>query len=341
MKKILSIDGGGIRGIIPAMILVSLERKLRERTSDPQASLATYFDFFSGTSTGGILVCTLLCPDKAESKKPKFTADMAAQLYQTHGSVIFKASVIRKLFNYKSVFTEKYPVGALERVIGEYFGNVRLSQLLKPCLITAYNIQDRKAHFFASHDYPRKGESGDFLLRDVCRATSAAPTYFETALVRSLSGVSYPMVDGGMFANNPALCAYSEVRNAIGDPTAERMLIVSLGTGSQNITYPYSSARNWGAVGWIKPSIDIMMSGAAEVTNYHLERIFSASGAPENYIRIQPSDLRNANPAMDAADNENIQALTEVGIKTAQDCSDILDRIVDVLVNDEDCVEFQ
>ncbi|MEJ7780760.1 MAG: patatin-like phospholipase family protein [Daejeonella sp.] len=315
MKKILSIDGGGIRGIIPGQVLVSLEKKLQAKTSDPDARISDFFDFFAGTSTGGILSCLLLCPDGNAPGRPKFTAEEAVDLYKQNGSKIFNTYWWGRFLNYKSLFSEKYYARPLEDILQNYLGDAKLSQLLKPCLITAYDIQERKAHFFASHDYPRKGDGGDFLLRDVCRATSAAPTYFETALIRSVSGVSYPMVDGGMYANNPSLCAYSEVRNARGNPDAVDMFVVSLGTGGENRAYDYEAAKDWGAMGWIKPSIDIMMSGAAETTNYHMEKMFSARGHGANYTRIQPSDLRNAKPEMDDASRENIQALVEVGIK--------------------------
>ena len=75
MKKILSIDGGGIRGLIPGQVLVALEKKLQQKTNDPDARIASYFDFFAGTSTGGILTCLLLCPDENNPQKPKFSAE--------------------------------------------------------------------------------------------------------------------------------------------------------------------------------------------------------------------------------------------------------------------------
>lgn len=340
MKKILSIDGGGIRGLIPGHILVALEKKLQEKSNDPQARIANYFDFFAGTSTGGILTCLLLCPDEHDPKKPKFSAEEAVDLYKKYGSKIFKVSFLSRLLNYKSMFSEKYPANHLEEVLLSYFRDKRLSELLKPCLITSYDIQARKTHFFASHDYPRKGDGGDFYLKDVCRATSAAPTYFEAALIKSISGVSYPMIDGGIFANNPSLCAYSEVRNSKGGPSARDMLLLSLGTGSENKSYTYHKARNWGALGWIKPSIDIMMSGAAETTNYHLVKMFQVSGSEANYYRIQPEHLRNAVPEMDNVSQQNMQALIELGIKTAHDYSDDLDAIVELIFQDKDAVVF-
>jgi len=336
MKKILSIDGGGIRGLIPGQILVALENKLQEKSKNPEARIADYFDFFAGTSTGGILTCLLLCPDEHDPKRPKFSAEEAVDLYKRYGDKIFRVSFLSKLLNYKSMFNEKYAAYNLEEVLLNYFKDKRLSELLKPCLITSYDIQERKTFFFASHDYSRKGDGGDFYLRDVCRATSAAPTYFEAALVKSISGVTYPMIDGAIFANNPSLCAYSEVRNSKGEPSAKDMLILSLGTGGENKSYAYQRARTWGALGWIKPSIDIMMSGAAETTNYHLVKMFEVTGSAENYCRIQPEQLRNAVPEMDNASQQNMQALVELGIKTAQDYSEKLDSIVDRIFEDKD-----
>lgn len=340
MKKIISIDGGGIRGIIPGQVLAALENKLQLRAGDPEVRLSSFFDFFAGTSSGAILTCLLLCPDKNDPVHARYSADEAIRLYMDHGPEIFRTSWYRSLFNYQSIFHEKYPAFPLENILKDHLEDVRLSELLKPCLITAYDIQERKAHFFASHDFAKKGGGGDFLVRDVCRATSAAPTYFKVALTRSLSGVSYPLLDGGMFANNPALCAYSEVRNAIDAPDVADMLLISLGTGSENRRYDYQEALGWGAMGWIKPSIDIMMSGVAETTDYHLRRIFASGGYSSNYIRIQPEYLRNANPEMDDADPENIQALFEVGVKTAEDHSDLLDSIVDRVFEDKDMLSF-
>lgn len=339
MKKILSIDGGGIRGIIPGQILVALEDKLQKRTNDPKARIANYFDFFAGTSTGGILTCILLCPSFTEPGAARFSAKEAVDLYIQNGAKIFEAGFWHKLISLNGVAHEKYEAKGIERCLSEYFGELKLSELLKPCIITAYDIENRETKFFAQHDFKLKGEQADFLVKDVCRATSAAPTYFAPELIQSLSGVSYACVDGGVFANNPGLCAYSEVRNAKGNPTASDMFLVSIGTGSEAAAYPYIKAKDWGEIGWVKPVIDMMMSGAAEVTDYHLNKMFAAGHNQQNYVRIQPSGLGRAQPEMDNASAENIRALIALGTDTAQNCKE-LDRIVEVLIGENDPVEF-
>ena len=339
MKKILSIDGGGIRGIIPGMILVTLEEKISSRLGRP-VKIGEFFDFVAGTSTGGILTCLYLCPSEEDPGKAKYSAQEAVDLYVKLGGEIFTVSFWKKMIAANGNLDEKYPADNLEKYLKQYLGDTRISQLIKPCLIPSYNIEKRESNFFGQQDFRTKGPAADFLVRDVCRATSAAPTYFETALIKSIAGEAYPLVDGGVFANNPALCAYSEVRNAVDEPVARDMIIFSLGTGSENKSYPYSKAKNWGAVGWIKPVIDIMMAGAAEVTDYHLKKMFSAHGNIDNYIRLQPSSLGNADPEMDNASEENIQALIEVGKETARNCGKELDRMADLLVKDNDKVEF-
>ncbi len=340
MKKMLSIDGGGIRGIIPGQILVALERKLQNRTGNPEARLASFFDFFAGTSTGGILTCIYLCPSEEEPSKPRFSAQEAVDLYMHHGGKIFDVNFWQKIRSGNGYLDEKYGQLALEKYLKNYFEGLKMSQLIKPCIIPAYDIDRRESHFFTQHDPATKGEGSNFLVRDVCRATSAAPTYFETALVKSCSGVSYPLIDGGVFANNPALCAYSEVRNAKDNPTAAEMFMVSIGTGSKHQSYDYDKAKNWGAVGWIQPLIDIMMAGASETTDYHLARMFSARDKRESYVRIQPARMGNASLEMDKVTAENLAALAEVGIETSENCSEELDRIVEVLLTGVDPVEF-
>jgi len=340
MKKILSIDGGGIRGIIPGQILVALEAKLQEKTGNPDARIAEYFDFFAGTSTGGILTCILLCPSADDPKKARFSAKEAVDLYVKNGDKIFNSTIWHKLRSIGGVVEEKYAAAGIESCLQEYFGDIKLSQLLKPCIITSYDIQNRETKFFAQHDQKLKGDVADFYVRQVARSTSAAPTYFETELITSISGQSYACVDGGVFANNPSLCAYSEVRNSVGSPTAKDMYVVSIGTGSQDAPYSYEKAKGWGEIGWVKPVIDIMMSGAAEVTNYHMIKMFSAQNHQANYVRIQPSSLGAANPQMDDASDQNIQALLQVGTETAQNCAE-MDDIITVLLQGEDPVVFE
>jgi patatin-like phospholipase/acyl hydrolase len=340
--RILSIDGGGIRGILPGQVLVVLEKKLQIKSKNSNARIADYFNMIAGTSTGGILTCLYLCPDEKQAGRPMFSAEEAVNLYLQNGGDIFHDDIRHKILSLGGLSEEKYPADSLENLLKKYFKETKLSQLLRPCLITSYDIFARSTHFFTQHDAKEK-PGYDYLLRDVARSTSAAPTYFEPAHIDSLTGVSYPLVDGGVFANNPALCAYAEAREQFKrddgskNVTATDMFIVSIGTGSVKRPYDYDKAKKWGALGWIQPVLDIMMSGASDTVDYQLRQIFDAIDSNQNYIRISP-EIGQADTEMDNASPENLQELKEAGIATAEKYDTQLEYIADYLVNSQTIV---
>lgn len=329
--RILSIDGGGIRGIIPAQILVELERKLQAE-GDPEARIADYFDLIAGTSTGGILTCIYLAPDRTdaprEARRPRFTAQQAVDLYLEHGDEIFDVPFRRKVLSLGGLRDEKYPSKGLENALESYLGDLELRDLLGPCLITAYDVRRRETRFFTSHDAhePRR----NFLVRDVARATSAAPTFFEAASVRSSAGFEHPLIDGGVFANNPAMCAYAEARTMPDHPTAVQMVIVSLGTGENKRRYYHDDVKDWGPLGWAKPLLEIMMSAVSETIDYQLGQMFDAVGAKAQYVRIQ-TPLPERNVEMDNAEPGNLEELQEIGATIAERRGAELDAVVKLL----------
>ncbi|MCP4756429.1 MAG: patatin [Proteobacteria bacterium] len=330
LTRILSIDGGGIRGIVPGQILVSLENKLKTVSGNPEARIADYFDLIAGTSTGGILTCVYLCPDKNDGRRSRFSAEQAVELYLERGDEIFDVSLWQKIKSGGGLVDEKFSADELEETLDDYLEDLKLSDLLKPCLITSYDIKRRRTHFFTKRK-AENAESRNFYVKDVARATSAAPTYFEVARVKSLSNVSYPLIDGGVFANNPSLCAYAEARKLPGNPTAGDMAILSIGTGDIKTPYYYKDAKDWGLVQWIKPLIDIIMSAVPETVDFQLKQIYDAVGSPERYLRIDP-DLGDASPDLDNATLENLKALKEAGTRAAEKCDERLNAMAELLV---------
>ncbi|MDX8338435.1 patatin-like phospholipase family protein [Draconibacterium sp. IB214405] len=328
--RILSLDGGGIRGIMPGQVLVALEEKLQKLSKNKDARIADYFDLIAGTSTGGILTCIYLCPSEEDATKARYSAANAVDLYLENGDEIFDVTAWQKISSGAGVFDEKYSAKELEESLNDYLGELKLSNLLKPCLVTSYDIRRRKAHFFKQHK-AKTGDAFDFYVKDVARATSAAPTYFEAAKVKSMTSVPYPLVDGGVFANNPTLCAYAEARNLPGAPKAKDMFILSLGTGSSIKPYYYKEAKDWGLAQWVKPIIDIMMSGVSETVDFQLKQIFDAVGKPKQYVRIEP-ELYNASPEMDDASIKNLEALRIAGQKCADDNDQLLNDVAKKLI---------
>jgi len=337
---ILSIDGGGIRGILPGVILAHIESRLKTLQGD-QVRLSDYFDLMAGTSTGGILTSIYLAPGK--DGRPLFTAQEAVDLYLERGHEIFDVSFWHKVRSGFSLADEKYSADHLEESLKDYLNDLRLSQLLKPCIITAYDIFKRKAVFFNKVN-AINNPVRDFLVRDIARATSAAPTYFETARIKSMNGTPYYLIDGGVFANNPAMCAYAEARTLdftkvlndpkkIDRPLAKDMVIVSIGTGSNGNPYDYNQAKDWGVAGWILPLIDILMSGNSETVNYQLKQMFGTIKPPEkpDYYRLEP-DREPADSAMDNATPKNMNALKEAGLRFVSENEEMLETIIKLLI---------
>lgn len=339
--RIISLDGGGIRGIIPATIMVEIEQRLQQQTNDPQCRLADYVDLIAGTSTGGILTALYLTPNA--DGRPAYTAEDALQLYLQYGKDIFNMEFLARTAKLYVVFNEMYPKEPIEALMQQYFGNSKLSDLIKPCLITSYDIRNRRAHFFKSLDARKKGKIYNYLLRDVCRATAAAPTYFEPAYFESEHGKKYTLVDGGVFVNNPALCAYSEARTILfgevlgphkpNQPSAKDMLIISVGTGTVKKPYHFEKIKNAGLISWLPIIIDIMMSGNSETVHYHLQKMYNTlSPADEqDYYRLEP-DLHDASPEMDDVTEANLENLHEAGLHFIANNDALLDEIVSKLI---------
>lgn len=339
MKRILSIDGGGIRGIIPGMFIVALEEKLKELTKNPDTHISEYFDFFAGTSTGGILTAILLFPSDEDPSKPKYSSKEALNLYLEHGESIFSTSKWRLFLSKFGLLSEIYNEKILEEILFEYFGDTKLSQLIKPSLITAYNIELRKNHLFRQQKALKHGGTRDFLLRDVCRATSAAPTYFSVAEIFSLSHTRHVLVDGGVFAHNPAISALIEVLKNFQTFNINDVHILSLGTGISKNSYNYEDFKKKWAISIGPALVDIMASSSSESNDYFITQLFKSVRKSGNYIRIEPQNLSSINPAMDAASKSNIQKIVTLADRLISENETVIYNLAKDLIRDQKEVE--
>ena len=288
--KVLSIDGGGIRGVIPALVLGEIERRTGRRTAE-------LFDLIAGTSTGAILACAL--SRRGEDGGPAHSAEELAELYLTEGPKIFDRSLLKQVSSLGGLIDERYDDEGLNTALATYLGTARLKEVLADVLVTAYDISDRFAFFFRS-SRARTDESYDFSLVDAARASSAAPTYFEPIEVTDAAGArTYPLIDGGIYAVNPAMCAYTEVVAGGG----ELEVLASLGTGSHSRRYDIADVRGWGQIEWARPLIDMVFDGVADTIDYE-----AATLAGERYRRFQ-AELRYASDALDDASEGNLRRL--------------------------------
>jgi predicted acylesterase/phospholipase RssA len=308
IARILSIDGGGIRGLIPAAILKSWEHTLGK-------PIAECFHMLSGTSTGGILATGLA------TKTP---AAKLVDFYQSQGPSIFSNT----LGAVEVLLGNIYDAVPLEKALQDVFGTKNLSEVPIDLLVTAYEMEARQPHFFKSWRArgleTLKPRDDDFPLVSLTRATSAAPTYFPPAHIKNASGHTFTMVDGGVFANNPAMCAYVAGRRLY--PHAENFLIVSLGTGALTRPYTFDEVSGWGIAGWAQPLLDVMFSGVADTTTYQLDQL-----APEvRQFRFQ-SSLKNASESMDDVSTDNLKALIQAGEDTVKAQSKTMLALLDIL----------
>ncbi|GJM17870.1 MAG: patatin [Phycisphaeraceae bacterium] len=320
----LSIDGGGIRGLIPAMILAEVEK----RSGTPIASM---FDLIAGTSTGGILTLGLTAPGRGGA--PKYAASDLVDLYHREGERIFPRPLWRKLPGaafIADVLDERYPSRGIEETLEEYFGEAILSEALTDVLVTSYAIERRDTFFFKSHNAKARGKAYDFLARDVARATSAAPTFFEPAMIRAIEGARedyYALVDGGVFANNPAMCAIAEAVGPKYDRPMSDVVVASLGTGHTNRPIRLGEARGWGLAGWVRPVLSVMMDGMADSVAYQCQQILPSTGVERRYCRID-EPLIDVDDDMDNASERNLRDLARFADRVIGSRSADIDWIV-------------
>lgn len=377
---ILSIDGGGIRGIIPCKVLEYIENRLRDQTTQQGPQIADLFDLIAGTSTGGILGCGLTI--KGEDGRPKYLAKELLKIYQgDSGKKIFSRPTIGRITHFfRSLARSKFPSDNIEEVLVDFFGDSKLSESLTDLLITAYNTEEMKPFYFKSSDCRKDPGVEDFPIWEIARSTSAAPTYFPPRKVayqgflnkmnknyqltkKQLQQLS--LVDGGVFANNPAMLAYIEARNiwredykglsrmiaaskASDAPVKSRgmtpkvqqnnyevpFFVLSLGTGHVGKGYGYEDVRTWGMVEWVLPIIEILMEGVSESVHYQMSHLLPKyeDGTPR-YVRLN-IQLDPEHAEMDDASDENTARLSDYGdrIVNSESNREILDQVCDILM---------
>lgn len=287
--RILSFDGGGIRGVAQAEIMRHWEILTGKYA-------CSYFDLVAGTSTGSIMTAGITYPNKEYT--PKYGAEEIVNLYKERGKDIF----VKKSFwqNPLGLARPKYDNKHIIGVLNEYFGDMPFSSLLKNSITTSYDLVKGEIQVMKSF----KEYADTMKVSDAVIQSCVAPTYFNP-----YSYQDKLLVDGGIYANNPTLCAYIEARKL--GYAHEDIYILSIGTGQRTLSFP--KASNWGIIQWLKaqgetPLIDIMLDAISDNVDYAMGYIFP----PSNYLRLQ-FELRNEHKDMDGI--QNIPALIDYGRK--------------------------
>lgn len=329
--KILSIDGGGIRGYIPALILENLATRLKEQRKSKDFS--RHFDIVAGTSSGSLTALGLTSPAKdiqnpdKFSSIPQYSISDIVNLYEVRSNDIFPRIPLAGIQTLRQAFHEKYDDSGFQKLLEELFGNRTLADTLTNVLISSYDLKSAKPVMIRKSMLNEMKEN--FYIKDIARGSSAAPTYFEPHTMTSLSkNTEYCLIDGAMAANNPAFCAYVEARKLY--PMAHKFIICSFGTGFIPHHWDYKKAQKWGFLDWISPQngtpLYYIMAGAQEQCVD--SQVSSIPGI--EYYRINPT-LEIAKDDIDDTSIKNMKLLRAVALKEIDAKSDLLDTIADIL----------
>lgn len=270
-RRILSLDGGGIRGLVTCLWLDGVDTALRRAG---KAGVHGSFDLVAGSSTGAMIACGLgigLAPSEL------------ARLYRDQRNIIFPGIARRLWSRIGRAFQQgpsapRYDGRGLEQVLRSVFGETRLGELQRPTLITAYDTIGRRPVIFKSF----KPEHMQLRVWEVCRASSAAPTYFPAHGLR-VEGVDCSLIDGGIVANNPTACAIAEaMRKDARLHCSEDLVVLSVGSGERNRPIDLASAREWGALEWAIPIIDVLFDGNTDSVDYIARHLVG-----DGYFRMQ------------------------------------------------------
>jgi len=295
MKRLLCVDGGGIRGVIPAILLARLEAATGKACRDLFAMLA-------GTSTGSIITVGLLAGIRAQT---------LVDLYVNRGAEIFADPDLLR-----GAVRPKYSAAPIEGILRTMLGSDWLSQTKGPELLVPATCIDPVMDGFFFKSWKARGtklnpgdvqDDLDFQLWQIARASSAAPTYFPTAEVSSMSGKVFYMVDGGLHSNNPSLAAIASAADLWG---TEDLRVLSLGTGRRASKLNGAASEDWGGVEWVTRGdiVSLCMDGVAGAADYQAA-CFKGRGIVVD--RVQ-ADLPANAVAMDDASPDNIKRLQAI-----------------------------
>lgn len=309
--RILSLDGGGIRGLVTAIWLNRLEQKLGSPLRD-------HFELIAGTSTGSLIACAV------SLGIPTATI---VDLYVTQGRDVFPPAARRLLNRIGRAFSQgldapRYDGKGLERVLKQVFSDRQFGELPRRTLVTSYDTLNREALVFKND----RREYNELAIWEICKASASAPTYFPAHVI-TIDGQSIPLIDGGVVANNPTACAIAEgsrmnQRRTLDDRVdLSQFVVASFGTGETTRPISIEDAREWGALEWAQPLVGVLFDGSADSVHYIAKHLL----ADDRYFRFQ-TPLTTAYDDIDNSDRTNLNALIRIA-------EDYLNQVGDVLID--------
>ncbi len=351
--RILSCDGGGIRGLISAAMLERLEQKLKQH--EPSKRLIDYFDIIAGTSTGSLIACGLAKGLNAREIKSLYIR-RGIEIFPPFSEVAYNILLRIRIGFSQPIYDGK----GLERVLKQELEEALFRDLAKPTIVTSYDTYNRQAVMFKN----TKPAHENIPVWEVCRSSAAAPVAFPGHKMTNQDFLQdwkekgfkipqeggIPLIDGGVVANDPALCAIAERlrwneklpsnpkwSNAIGQQKVgiEKIVVASFGTGQNLNRIGNTEAREWGLLEWASPRrgiplLDVLFDGSSDAVSYVAEEILNSK-----HFRFQPH-LNQDLPAF-SANSGNIEAMQQVTetFLSQPGIDDKLNRLVNMLTEEQ------
>ena len=288
--KILSIDGGGLRGVVPLTMLKKIEAITGKRIHE-------CFDLIAGTSTGGLIASGISIKNPVNPTTPLYSLDDIMDVYVHRGHEIFpeRNAIGNIIHAVRDLLHPKYSSDGIEKVFKDVLKNYRLTDCLNHLMVCTYDLNNNLPLFIKSRNAQNNPQQ-NALLYDACRATSAGPTFlpsYEFVYPNDAENPNRNCIDGGVFVNNPSLTALSEfskhhdyyLPSTINDSDIKYkdVYVLSLGTGSYSGTINEADSMNKGELFWVKKISDIMMRGVNRSTDYEMIEMME----PGNYLRMK------------------------------------------------------
>ncbi|MEL6152488.1 MAG: patatin-like phospholipase family protein, partial [Bacteroidota bacterium] len=268
----LSIDGGGVRGIVAARILQEIETRTGKRIHE-------LFDLIIGNSTGGILALGLAMPDPDKQGQSKYTAHDLVKFYQDNCAKIFPQGLCYQLMAGWGLWAPKYSRASLDSILHQYMQETMLSETLVPVAVTSYSLNYAAPHLWTTRR-ARIDPHYDYLLHDVAGATSAAPVYFAPKIIQKSDGTVLCEADGGIWANNPEIIAITELREMYNAPVEPQdVFLLSIAAYAPKAHHRLPDLQHSGLLGWILGAdlVNLMINADVEWAEVAIAAIYPAS----------------------------------------------------------------
>lgn len=299
---ILVIEGGGARGIIPAILLSHITSYLHHK------HLADHFEIISGVSTGAIIAAMLAFTEEGEGEY-KYTADEIVKFYEQKASQIFTSSFLSRSLPYR-LFAPVYSNDNLQKILEEELSDFQISDFRKNVIISSYDINNETVLIFNS----RKAQldtKDDYYLRDALLASTAAPTYFPAAKIHPINKPNLVKVaiDGSISGNNTAIFAIAEAINIYGRDDNVEFLIIHFGTGkkAKEKVFTHTDIKKTGLMFWSQHIVETLMVSNSDAIAAEVKYLFDVGLIKGRYISFDPPLIENYLSVIDDANDETIE----------------------------------